>query len=200
MFKILRILVILGAASLLALTFTRSTHAGDNGRFTTTALPSITQLKIKIRGAYYRASGNQLIEGNEQIRGEHPFECVEFAYGRAIERGLFQNRQGLGAVLIGDAHTWDDRIANSNYRDRLKTHPRINSIVVWEADLKFQWHEGNLTYTETTDPIAGHVAFVEKVYRDGSFLISEGNHQSQPHIRLVKAKTPVARAAKFIYL
>ncbi|WP_373542359.1 CHAP domain-containing protein [Chamaesiphon sp.] len=163
-------------------------------------LPSIAQLRINLRGSYYQANGNQLIDGNERIRGSHPFECVEFAYGRAIERGLFGNRQGLGAVLIGNAHTWDDRVANSSYRGRLKTQPRIDSIVLWEANLKFQWREGNLTYTEATDPVAGHVAFVEKVYPDGSFLISEGNHQSRPHIRLVKAKTPAANAAKFIYL
>lgn len=200
MIKISQTFVNLGSALLVYLAFTSPTDARENSKFTTNNLPSIAQLKINLRGGYYQASGNQLIDGNEQIRGAHPFECVEFAYGRAIERGLFQNQQGLGAVLMGDAHTWDDRIANSRYRDRLRTHPRINSIVVWEADLKFQWHEGNLTHTETTDPIAGHVAFVEKVYPDGSFLISEGNHQSQPHIRLVKAKTPVAKAAKFIYL
>jgi surface antigen len=62
------------------------------------------------------------------------------------------------------------------------------------------WSEGNLTYTYASDPIAGHVAFVEKVYPDGSFLISEGNHQDRPTIRLIKAKSPVATAAKFIYL
>ena len=200
MSKVLQTFVNLGSILLFYFAFISPTNAQDNSRFTTANSPSLARLRINLRGGYYQASGNQLIDGNEQIRGEHPFECVEFAYGRAIERGLFRNRQGLGAVLIGDTHTWDDRITNSSYRDRLKNRPRINSIVVWEADLKFQWREGNLTYTETTDPIAGHVAFVEKVYPDGSFLISEGNHQSQPHIRLVKAKTPVAKAAKFIYL
>ncbi len=44
------------------------------------------------------------------------------------------------------------------------------------------------------------MAFVEKVYPDGSFLISEGNHKARPLIKLIKAKTPVALAAKFIYL
>jgi surface antigen len=163
-------------------------------------IPSIAQLGIDLNGAYYRATGNQIIAGNEQSRGSHPFECVEFAYGRAIERGLFKNSQGIGMVLNGDAHTWDDRIANSSYRSRLNKQARVNSVVVWEADLKFTWQEGNTIYSYATDPIAGHVAFVEKVYPDGSFLISEGNHQTQPLIRLIKAKTPVAKAAKFIYL
>jgi surface antigen len=163
-------------------------------------VPSIAQLGIDLNGDYYRATGNQIIAGNEQIRGSHPFECVEFAYGRAIERGLFKNSQGIGIVLNGDAHTWDDRIANSNYRSRLNKQVRVNSVVVWEADLKFTWQEGNTTYSYATDPIAGHVAFVEKVYPDGSFLISEGNHQARPLIKLIKAKTPVAKAAKFIYL
>ncbi|WP_310483906.1 CHAP domain-containing protein [Chamaesiphon sp. VAR_48_metabat_403] len=164
------------------------------------SLPSIAKLGIDLNGAYYRASGNQIIAGNEQIRGVHPFECVEFVYGRAIERGLFKNGRGIGTVLNGDAHTWDDRIANSTYRNRLSRKVKVNSVVVWEADLKFTWQEGNTTYSYATDPIAGHVAFVEKVYPDGSFLISEGNHVAQPLIKLIKAKTPVAKAAKFIYL
>jgi surface antigen len=103
-------------------------------------------------------------------------------------------------VLTGDAHTWDDRIASSRYRKQLNNTARGNSLVVWEANLKFSWKEGNTTYTESTNSVAGHVAFVEKVYPDGSFLISEGNQQAQPIIRLVKAGTPVAAAAKFIYL
>ena len=98
-------------------------------------VPSIAQLGIDLNGAYYRASGNQIIAGNELIRGVHPFECVEFVYGRAIERGLFKNSQGIGMVLNGDAHTWDDRIANSSYRSRLSQKVRVNSVVVWEADL-----------------------------------------------------------------
>lgn len=175
-------------------------YAKEAKDFTADSLPSLSQLRIDLGGNYYHASGNQFIEGNDRVRGVHPFECVEFAYGRAIERGLIHNKQGIGAVLNGDAHTWDNRIANSSYRNRLKTKSRINSLVVWEADLKLQWSEGDMTYTYNTDPVAGHVAFVEKVYPDGSFLISEGIHQSQPSIRLIKARTPLAKAAKFIYL
>jgi surface antigen len=164
-------------------------------------LPSIAKLKIKLDSTSYRSSGNQFIEGNEQLRGTHPFECVEFAYGRAIERGLFQNKQGIGSVFNGDAHTWIDRVANSPYRSRVKNTVRANSFVVWAADLQFQWREGNTTYTASTDTVAGHVAFVEKVYPDGSFVVSEmSRDQSQPVIRLVRARTPVAKAAKFIYL
>jgi surface antigen len=163
-------------------------------------LPSISQLRINLQGAYYKASGNQFIEGNDRVRGVHPFECTEFAYGRAIERGLVKNKQGIGAVLNGDAHTWDDRIADSNYRSRLKTKVRANSFVVWEANLQVQWREGNTTYTYTTDPTAGHVAFVEKVYPDGSFSISESSRKSPPNIRSIDSQNPLAKAAKFIYL
>jgi surface antigen len=165
-----------------------------------TSLPSISDLSINLDGAYYHASGNQLIAWNEQNRGPHPFECVEFAYGRSIEKGLFQNNQGIATVLNGDAHTWDDRIASSNYRSQLQTQVRANSIVVWEANQNFSWKEGNGTYTYNTDPVAGHVAFVEKVNPDGSFVISEGNHQAQPIIKQINAGTPPATAAKFIYL
>ena len=54
--------------------------------------------------------------------------------------------------------------------------------------------------TYFTDSVTRHVAFVEKVYRDGSFLISEGSRQfSQLVIQLIKAGTLPATAAKFIY-
>lgn len=161
---------------------------------------SLSSLGINLGGAYYQASGNQLIYWNNQHRGAHPFECVEFAYGRAIERGLFQNGQGIGSVLNGNAHTWDEKIASSNYRDRLSTQVREKSIVVWEANQKFNWSEGNSTYSYFTDPVGGHVAFVEKVNPDGSFVISEGNQKAEPEIRTIKAGTPPATAAKFIYL
>lgn len=193
-------LAVLVCVSLLSAIVPSLTDAKQTKNSSGISLPSIAQLGINLNGAYYRASGNQLIAGNEQSWGTHPFECVEFAYGRAIERGLFKNSQGIGNVLNGDAHTWDDRIANSTYRNRLNKQVRANSVVVWEADLKFTWQEGNTTYSYATDPIAGHVAFVEKVYPDGSFLITEGNHQARPLIKLIKAKTPVAKAAKFIYL
>ncbi len=164
------------------------------------ALPSIAKLNIDLNGAYYQASGNQLIAWNEQIRGSHTFECVEFVYGRAIERGLMKNNQGIATVLVGNADTWVGKVANSNYHDRLSNKVRANSIVAWDADRTFSWREGNYIYAWTSDPIAGHVAFVEKVYADGSFLISEGIHQQQPAVRLIKAGNPIATAAKFIYL
>jgi surface antigen len=180
--------------------FPTLTYAGGGGSPAPTSVPSFSKLGINLSGAYYQASGNQIIAGNEQMRGPHPFACVEFAYGRAIERGLFQNGQGIGSVLTGDAHTWDDRIASSNYSGRLRTKVRPRSIVVWEANQQFSWTEGNGTYSYYTDPVAGHVAYVEKVYADGSFLVSEGNQKAEPEIRLVKAGTPPATAAKFIYL
>jgi surface antigen len=167
---------------------------------TNDALPSIAKLGIDLNGDYYRASGNQLIAWNDEIRGIHSFECVEFVYGRAIERGLMKNKQGIATVLIGNADTWVDKVANSNYRDRLSNKVRVNSIVAWDADRTFSWREGDYIYKWTSDPIAGHVAFVEKVYADGSFLISESIHQQQPAVRLIKAGNPIAAAAKFIYL
>lgn len=167
---------------------------------TADALPSIAKLGIDLNRDYYRASGNQLIAWNEEIRGIHSFECVEFVYGRAIERGLMKNKQGIATVLIGNADTWVGKVINSKYRDRLSNKVRVNSIVAWDADRTFSWREGDSIHSWTSDPIAGHVAFVEKVYADGSFLISEGIHQARPAVRLIKAGNPMAAAAKFIYL
>jgi surface antigen len=194
-------LAFLVSASLTPLAFPALTYAGGTGSPPATSLPSISQLGINLSGAYYQASGNQIIDWNTKNQGAHNFECTEFAYGRAIERGLLQNNQGIATVFTGAAHTWDDSIASSSYRNRLGTKARARSIVVWEANQQFNWSEGNNTYSYFTDSVAGHVAFVEKVYPDGSFLISEGSRQfSQPAIRLMKAGTPPATAAKFIYL
>ena len=193
-------LAVLASVFLAPVTFPTLTYAGGSNTPSPESLPSSSQLGINLGGAYYQAKGNQLIAWNNQSRGAHPFECVEFAYGRSIERGLFKNNRGIATVLIGDAHTWDDRVAKSSYNNRLDNTAKENSLVVWEANLHFNWKEGNTTYNHTTDPVAGHVAFVEKVYPDGSFLVSEGNHQAQPAIRFVRAGTPVAASAKFIHL
>lgn len=152
---------------------------------------------INLDSIHYQASGNTFVAGNN----DSTFQCVEYAYGRAMERGLFQNQQGIGSVVNGDAYTWDDDIWGSWYHDRLRdqagsatSQARVNSFVVWEGNLNLN----NGGYI--TGP-GGHVGFVEKVYADGSYIVSEGNVGGKPFgLSYVTPTSPQYQYAEFIYL
>ncbi|MCJ8282681.1 MAG: CHAP domain-containing protein, partial [Rivularia sp. ALOHA_DT_140] len=101
-----------------------------------------------------------------------------------IEKGVVQNNCGIGARISRHAGVWDDQTSQYN------TVVRQNSIVVWDP-----WKGGTRS--------RGHVAFVEKVYADGSFLISESNWDSARmsfNVRHIKPGTNAFDSAKFIYL
>lgn len=166
-------------------------------------------LGINLNSSYYQASGNTFVYGNNFSMGiGHPFQCVEYAYGRAMERGLFQNQQGIGAVVNGDAHTWDNDIWGSWYRDRLhyqagsaNSQARANSFVVWESNLNLTATYPNGGWQTYSTGSGGHVGFVEHVYADGSYLVSEGNAGGQPfRLSYVKPSSPQYQYAEFIYL
>ncbi len=166
-------------------------------------------LKIDLNSINYQASGNTFVYWNDVSMGSpHTFQCVEYAYGRAMERGLFQNQQGIGAYVNGDAHTWDNDLSGTFYADRLHyqagsgtSQARENSFVVWEGNLNLTaTHPDGSWETYSTGP-AGHVGFVEHVYADGSYLVSEGNAGGQPfHLSYVKPDSPQYQYAEFIYL
>jgi hypothetical protein len=165
-------------------------------------------LGIDLNSSFYQAEGNTFIQGNNQWIGLHPFECVEFAYGRAMELGFFANLQGLGSVIDGDAGTWDDDLFGTFYQDRLhlqagaaSSQARANSLVVWEGNLSLiTTHPDGSWETFNTAP-AGHVGFVEAVYEDGSYLVSEANVNGQPfHLTYVTAGSAQYNEAEFIYL
>ena len=130
----------------------------------------------------YSAQGNKFVSSNGT--GATYLWCTDYAYGRAIEKGLFQNNSGIGAQIRGHAGFWDDDTSQYNRA------VRQNSIVVWD-----RWKGGAGS--------VGHVAFVEKVYADGSFLISESNWGSARmsfNVRHIKPGTNAFDSAKFIYL
>lgn len=165
-------------------------------------------LSIDLSSSYYQEDGNTFVQGNNQWMGLHPFQCVEFAYGRSMELGFFQNRQDLGAVLNGDAGTWDDDLLGTPYADRLHfqagsadSQARANSLVVWEGNLDLiNTHADGSWETFMTGP-AGHVGFVEAVYDDGSYLVSEANVNGQPfHLSYITPDSAQYNQAEFIYL
>ncbi|NCA41801.1 CHAP domain-containing protein, partial [Streptococcus equi] len=82
-------------------------------------------------------------------------QCTWYVYERVQQFG-----KKVGSDW-GDAHNWDNRAESDNY-DVSQT-PSTHSAVVFEAG------------QAGAHDIYGHVAFVEKVNKDGSIVISESN-------------------------
>ncbi|MFB2876093.1 CHAP domain-containing protein [Floridanema aerugineum] len=138
-------------------------------------MPNPSDFGINLNSINYQAAGNKIVAGNN----DSTFWCTEFAYGRAIEKGLFKNNQGFGAKWFGNAGQWDD---NLGWTKQVKA----NSFVVWDP---LQAGAGSV----------GHVGFVEKVNSDGSFVISEANWAGQYYnSRTISLGTAAFNAAKFV--
>lgn len=82
-------------------------------------------------------------------------QCTWYVYNRMAQYGLH-----IGGDL-GDARNWDNRAEDDGYD--ISMTPKAHSAVVFEAG------------QQGADSVYGHVAFVEKVNRDGSIVISESN-------------------------
>jgi surface antigen len=154
--------------------------SGPENLFALSSSQQQAQLGINLNSTNYQAGGNTFVRANNDT----PFWCTEYAYGRAIEKGLFADGQGIGASIWGDAGSWDDHIG----LDNVKSQARTNSFIIWNPN---QAGAGSL----------GHVGFVEEVYADGSFLISEANWNGLDfNLRLVNPASPAFTQAEFIYL
>ncbi|CAD5954749.1 Iron-regulated protein FrpA [Planktothrix tepida] len=139
-------------------------------------MPSPSDFGINLSSINYQAAGNKIVAGNN----DPTFWCTEFAYGRAIEKGLFQNNQGFGAKYFGNAGYWDDNLGGWTRQ------PQTNSFVVWDPG---QAGAGSV----------GHVGFVERVNSDGSFTLSEANWAGQYfNSRTVYPGTTAFNSAKFV--
>ncbi|MEG4322228.1 MULTISPECIES: CHAP domain-containing protein [unclassified Microcoleus] len=110
--------------------------------------------------------------------------CTEFAFGRAVEKGLVNANSGVGAKIRGNAGEWDNQAVTWS-----KT-PSANSFIVWEAN------------TGGAGSV-GHVGFVERVNSDGSLTITEANWDTARgsfNSRTIAPGTTKYRDAKFISL
>jgi surface antigen len=137
-------------------------------------------LGINPNSSAYLSSGNKFVAANGS--GGTSLWCTDYAYGRAIETGLFQNNQGIGKTVSLNAGSWDDQIGLSN----VKYTPRVNSFIIFDGE------------TGGTTDSRGHVGFVEQVYADGSFLISESNWGN--YLGFGLRHLSAGTKAKFIYL
>lgn len=100
-------------------------------------------------------------------------QCTWYVYNRMKQFGSSISGD------LGDAHNWNNR---AEYRDYHVSHtPKRHSAVVFEA--------GQFG----ADQQYGHVAFVEKVNRDGSIVISESNVKG---LGIISYRTINAEAAE----
>ena len=105
--------------------------------------------------------------------------CVGYAWGRFIEA------QGVTDCNLsrGNAENWYDY--NDGYK-RSRT-PKLGSIICWAKGKPHNPDDG-----------AGHVAFVEDIYDDGSILISESGYNSY-YFKTEVVKPPYARGTKYTF-
>lgn len=143
---------------------------------------SPSEFQIDLNSANYSRSGNKFVASNGT--GGTYLWCTDFAFGRALEKGLLQNYSGLGEKISGNAGVWDDQAGSWGRQ------AQANSLIVWDPN---QGGAGSV----------GHVGFVERVNSDGSFVISEANFGSARmsfNSRTINPGTNAFNSAKFVYL
>ncbi|MBD2194224.1 MULTISPECIES: FG-GAP-like repeat-containing protein [Calothrix] len=149
-----------------------------NGQSVSVELASPSDFGINLNSnSYAQAGGNVFRYGVLD-------QCTEFAYGRALEKGLINPNSGVGAKIRGNAGQWDEQAGSWS------KEARANSFVVWDAN---QGGAGTV----------GHVSFVERVNSNGSFVISEFNWNygdGKFNSRTINPGTNAFNTAKFIHL
>lgn len=159
---------------------TATVTIGGKTIFIEQASPS--EFQINLNSANYSRSGNKFVASNGT--GGTYLWCTDFAFGRALEKGLLQNYSGLGGKISGNAGAWDDQAGNWGRQ------AQANSLVVWDPN---QGGAGSV----------GHVGFVERVNANGSFVISEANFDKAImsfNSRTINPGTNAFNSAKFVYL
>jgi surface antigen len=166
-------------------------NPGGSGPGNILTLPKDEQrqnLGVNPQSSNYQSSGNKFAAANGT--GQTYLWCTDYAFGRALEKGLIQGNSSIGGAIRGNAGAWDNNVISAGYAGRVQSQPRANSFIVWEA------------YSAGAGSV-GHVGFVEAVYSDGSFLVSEsnwGNPRMSFNLRHVRPGTSAYTNAKFIYL
>ncbi|MCC3406757.1 MAG: CHAP domain-containing protein [Microcoleus sp. PH2017_10_PVI_O_A] len=159
---------------------TATVTIGGKTVFIEQASPS--EFQINLGSVNYSRAGNKFVASNGT--GGTYLWCTDFAFGRALEKGLLQNHSGLGGKISGHAGVWDDQAGSWGRQ------ARANSLVVWDPN---QGGAGSV----------GHVGFVERVNSNGSFVISEANFGTAKMSFTSRTINPGSNAfnsAKFVYL
>jgi surface antigen len=118
------------------------------------------------------------------------FQCTTYAFGRALELGLYSANLSLLNKIRNDGGKWDDNVGVGSYT-RVAS---AQSFIVWDP------------YTGGTGA-EGHVGFVEEIRQDGSLVISEANYRKQSRnptlawsSEIISPGTSRYNSAKFIPL
>jgi Ca2+-binding RTX toxin-like protein len=116
-------------------------------------MPSPSSFGINLSSSNYTSVNRNKFVGVPGHNGSSNWLwCTEFAYGRALEKGLITPNSGIGAKISRHAYLWDDQVGSWS------SQPRANSFIIWDRNGQ------------------NHVAFVESVNSDGSLTITEGNY------------------------
>lgn len=112
-------------------------------------------------------------------------QCTTFAFGRALELGLYSANRALMDRIRNHGGLWDDNVGAGSFT----TRPSARSFIVWDA------------FTGGTRE-HGHVAFVESIRSDGALIITEANipFGSRFSSRIILPSSSAYREAKFIPL
>lgn len=126
------------------------------------------------------------ISGSADWYGFSKRQCVSFAAWRIDQRGTrISARQGWG-----NAHYWDDT-AYHRHIPR-STRPVVGSIAHWNAYESSPYYSPGSTYANgrMRAGALGHVAYVERVYPDGSALVSQYNTNGVRSFSLRRVRAP----------
>jgi surface antigen len=117
-------------------------------------------------------------------------QCVSFAAWR-LEQGkhAISNRGNTW----GDAQKWDDTARARHIP--VSARPKVGSIAQWNAGERSAYYASNGARGYVTAGGYGHVAYVAKVYSDGSVLIEQYNMTGNRSYSTMRVKAP-----RYLYL
>jgi surface antigen len=117
-------------------------------------------------------------------------QCVSFAAWR-----LEQGRHPISnkTNVWGNAYHWDDAARARHIP--VSSRPKVGSIAQWNANERSAYYAPNGGVGTITAGGYGHVAYVAKVYSDGSVLIEQYNMSGNRSYSTMRVKAP-----RYLYL
>ena len=117
-------------------------------------------------------------------------QCVSFAAWRMEQRG---HRINNGTQHWGSGYHWDE--AARAIGKRVTATPKVGAIAQWNANESSKYYAPNGGIGTIKSGSQGHVAYVSKLYSDGSVLIEQYNMSGNRAYSLMRVKAP-----RYIYV
>ena len=114
-------------------------------------------------------------------------QCVSFVAWRLAQRGTVLDNRTQG---WGNAHHWDD--AAYRMRHGRGYRPVVGAIAHWNANESSPYYSSGSSVANGTmrSGSYGHVAYVQRVYADGSVAISHYNGDGNRSYSTARVKAP----------